>query len=161
MKTYFGDLPEEGQAFLTKMLRIDYSNCDFKGPKWFSTYVRNSRGRIVGVFATEFVFWFEGRISVAVLDPRCVTRRLLIANYTALFSQAKRLTAEIEPHNRRAIHEAREMGFIYEGYRRLGLEGNRDVLMFGMLKEECIYLPTYTGPTILVPRAPAAHERLH
>lgn len=161
MKTYFGDLPDEGRELLTRHLRIDYSHCTFKGPKWFSAYARDERGRIVGIFATEFMFWFEGRINILVLDRRCVTRRALTATFTALFSQARRLTAEVEPHNRRALRLVQEMGFVYEGYRRLGLEGTRDVMMYGMLKSECPYLPGYQGPTVLpLPTVPA-HERVH
>ena len=160
MKTHFGDLPDEGKELLIKHLRVDYSKCSFKAPKWFSTYVRH-RGRIVGIFATEFPFWFEGRINVLVLDPRCVTRRLLVANYTALFSQVRRLTAEVEPHNRRALRETMQMGFVYEGYRRLGLEGTRDVMLYGMLKEECRYLPGYQGPIVTALPTVSAHERLH
>lgn len=147
MKTYFGDLPDEGKELLIQHLRIDYSHCTFKSPKWFSAYARNPRGRIVGIFATEFMFWFEGRINILVLDPRCVTRRALKATFTALFSQATRLTAEIEPHNRRALRLVQEMDFTYEGYRRLGLEGTRDVMMFSQLRHECPYLRGYVRPT--------------
>jgi hypothetical protein len=160
VKTLFGDLPDEGKELLIKHLRIDYSKCTFKGPRWFSTYVVH-RGKIVGIFATDFPFWFEGRINVLVLDPRCVTRRLLVANYTALFSQARRLTAEVEPTNRRALREVQEMGFVYEGFKRLGLEGTRDVMQFGMLKSECVYLPDYRVSTVMpLPTMHAPHERL-
>ena len=161
MRTRFGDLPDEGKELLIKHLRIDFSRATFKAPRWFSTYVED-RGKIVGIFATDFPFWHEGRINVLVRDPRCVTRRLLIANYTALFSQVVRLTAEVEPHNRRALRQTREMGFQYEGYKRLGLEGTRDVMQFGMLKHECIYLPGYRAvdvpPQVLT--ADLRHERL-
>ena len=159
MKTRFGDLPPEGQEMLSKHLRIDFSRCTFKGPRWFSTWVED-RGRIVGIFATDFPFWHEGRINVLVIDPRCVTRKLLVANYTALFSQAVRLTAEVEPHNRRALRQVQEMGFVYEGYKRLGLEGTRDVMQFGMLKNECIYLPGYRPSTVIPLPTMSAHERL-
>jgi hypothetical protein len=40
------------------------------------------------------------------------------------------------------------MGFVYEGYRRMGLEGTRDVLCYGMLRGDCKYLPGYTGSTV-------------
>lgn len=158
MKTRFGDLPDEGKELLSRGLRIDFSRASFKAPRWFSTWVED-RGKIVGIFATDFPFWHEGRVNVLVLDPRCVTRRLLIANYTALFSQAVRLTAEVEPHNRRALRQTREMGFQYEGYKRLGLEGTRDVMQFGMLKSECIYLPGYQGPVAVPPQLLDIHLR--
>jgi hypothetical protein len=40
------------------------------------------------------------------------------------------------------------MGFVYEGFRRKGLEGSRDVMCYGMLKDDCKYLPGYKGPTV-------------
>ena len=29
------------------------------------------------------------------------------------------------------------LGFLYEGFLRLGVEGRRDALLFGMLPEDC------------------------
>jgi hypothetical protein len=55
------------------------------------------------------------------------------------------------------------MGFVYEGYRRLGLEGSRDTLVYGMLKDDCKYLPGYTGPTVVASPVLPDHiyERVH
>jgi hypothetical protein len=163
VKTSFGDLPEDAQQLLTKHLRIDFSMCDFKAPRWFSTWIRNDAGYITGIFAIEFPFWFEGRVTVLVLDVRGISRRLLRATYMAAFSRARRLTAEVEPGNRRAIRQVQMMGFQYEGYRRLGLEGTRDTLVYGMLREDCKYLPGYEGPTVTASPAPPAgiYERVH
>jgi hypothetical protein len=74
-----------------------------------------------------------------------------------------RLTVEIEPHNRRALRQVQRMGFVYEGYRRMGLEGTRDTMMYGMLKADCKYLPGYKGPTVTASPTLSAdtHERLH
>ena len=78
-----------------------------------------------------------------VLDPRCLSRRVLRAIFTALFAQAKRLTAEVEPDNRRALRQVQRLGFATKGYRPLGLEGARDTIVYGMLREDCRYLPGY------------------
>jgi hypothetical protein len=163
VKVNFGDLPQDAQAMLTKHLRIDFTPCDFKAPRWFSAWARNDAGHITGVFATEFPCWFEGKVTVLVLNPRCMSRRVLRAIFTALFAQAKRLTAEVEPDNRRALRQVQRMGFQYEGYRRLGLEGSRDTLMYGMLKDDCKYLPGYQGPTVqAAPTLPDhVYERVH
>jgi hypothetical protein len=55
------------------------------------------------------------------------------------------------------------MGFVYEGYRRIGLGGTRDVMCYGMLKADCKYLPGYTGPTVQATPtlAAAIYERVH
>lgn len=163
MKIQFGDLPEDAQDMLTQHLQVDFRHCNFKAPRWFSAWARNDSGHIVGVFATEFPCWFEGKVTVLVLDPRCLSRRVLRAIFTALFSQARRLTAEVEPDNRKALRQVQRMGFQYEGYRRLGLEGSRDTLMYGMLKGDCKYLPGYQGPTVMATPTLSAdtYERVH
>jgi hypothetical protein len=164
VKVFFGDLPPDAQAMLTQHLRVDFSHCSIKAPRWFSAWSRNERGYITGVLAVEFQTWFEGKITVLVLDPRCLSRRALRAIFTALFSKAKRLTAEVEPDNRRALKQVQRLGFVYEGYRPLGLEGCRDTIVYGMLREDCRYLPDFEDdrPTRTVPVFPGyVYERTH
>jgi hypothetical protein len=164
VKVFFGDLPTDAQVMLTQHLRVDFSHCNFKAPRWFSAWSRNERGYITGVLAVEFQTWFEGKITVLVLDPRCLSRRALRAIFTALFSQAKRLTAEVEPDNRRALQQVQRLGFVYEGYHPLGLEGSRDTIVYGMLREDCRYLPDFEDdrPTRRVPVFPGyVYERTH
>ena len=163
MKVQFGDLPLDAQQMLTQHLRVDFSRCDFRAPRWFSAWARNDLGHITGIFAIEFPCWFEGRVTTIVLDPRCMSRRVLRAIFTAAFTYARRLTAEVEPDNRRALRQVQRMGFVYEGYRRLGLEGSRDTLCYGMLKADCKYLPGYQGPTVqATPTLPDyVYERVH
>jgi hypothetical protein len=163
MKVEFGDLPKDAQDMLTKHLRVDFTHCDFKAPRWFSAWARNERGHIMGIFAIEFPYWFEGRVTIMVLDPRCMSRRVLRAIFTAAFTQARRLTAEVEPDNRRALKQVQRLGFVYEGYRPLGLEGTRDTIVYGMLREDCKFLPGYQGPMPrAVPELPNySYERVH
>ena len=143
MKVFFGDLPVDAQEMLTKHLRIDFSSCSFTAPRWFAAWARNEKGYVTGIFVAEFQTWFEAKITVLVLDQRCCSRRVLRAIFTALFSKAKRLTAEVEPDNLRSLRQVQRLGFHHEGYHPLGLEGIRDTIVFGMLKEDCRYLPGY------------------
>lgn len=163
MKIAFGDLPKDAAEMLTRHLRVDFTRSTFKAPRWFSAWARNDAGHIIGIFATEFKYHFDGYITILVLDQRCMTQNALRAIYTALFSQATRLTAEVEPDNHRALKQVQRMGFVYEGYRRLGLEGTRDVLTYGMLRGDCKYLPGYKGPTVIAePVLPGyVYERTH
>jgi len=164
MQVKFGDLPPVAQQMLTPHLRADFSQCSFRAPRWFSAWATNDIGAITGIFAIEFPYWFEGRVTIMVLDPRCMSRRVLRAIFTAAFSQAKRLTAEVEPDNYRALRQVQRLGFIYEGYRPLGLEGSRDTIVYGMLREDCKYLPGYDGPVRrAITGQPPEHiyERVH
>lgn len=147
MKVFFGDLPTDAQMMLTRHLRIDFSHCSFREPRWLSAWGVNDKGFIVGILTVEFQTWFHGKITTLVLDPRCVSRRALRAFFTAVFSRARRLTAEVEPDNRRSLQQVQRLGFTYEGYCPLGLEGTRDTIVFGMLKDECPWLRSYLAPS--------------
>ena len=149
---------------LTRHLCVDFSHCSFKAPRWFSAWARNEAGHVVGIFTVEFQVWFEGKVTALVLDPRCLSHRVLRAIFTALFSQAKRLTAEVEPDNRRALRQVQRLGFCFEGYHPLGLEGVRDTIVYGMLREDCRYLPGYEAdkPMRTLPVFPDhVYERIH
>ena len=103
-------------------------------------------------------------MTILVLDPRCMSRRVLRAIFTAAFAQAQRLTAEVEPDNRRALRQVQRLGFCYEGYHPLGLEGASDTIIYGMLREDCRYLPGYEAdkPARRVPVFPGyVYERTH
>ena len=149
MTYHFGDLPDEGRELLIKHLRIDFSRASFMAPRWFSAWARDEHSQIVGIFAVEFKYRFDGYVTILVLDKKCMTQNVLKAIYKTLFTQAVRLTAEVEPSNAKALMQVQRMGFVYEGYRRMGLEGTRDVLCYGMLKDDCVYLPGYKGPTVI------------
>jgi hypothetical protein len=163
VNTHFGDLPEDAQALLTRHLRVDFSPWAMKAPRWFSAWARDEQGDIAGVFCIEFKYPWEGYVNVLVLDQRCMTQRALRAIFKAAFSQAVRLTAEVEPDNRKALRQVQRMGFVYEGYRRMGLGGSRDVMCYGMLREDCKYLPGYKGSTVIAnPTLPDyIYERVH
>jgi hypothetical protein len=163
VKVLFGNLPSDAQAMLTRHLRIDFSSCSFAAPRWFAAWARNEKGYVTGIFAAEFQTWFEAKITVLVLDPRCCSRRVLRAIFTALFSKAKRLTAEVEPDNLRCLRQVQRLGFQFEGHHPLGLEGCRDTIVFGMLKDECPWLPGHDADMLprTVPVLPDyRHERL-
>ena len=163
MKVHFGDLPDDAKNLMTYTMRINFTPWDMKAPRWFSAWARDEHGGIAGIFNIEFKYPWEGYVNVVVLDQRCMTRRVLRAIFRAAFAQAVRLTAEIEPDNRRALRQVQRMGFVYEGYRRKGLEGSRDVLCYGMLREDCKYLPGYKGSTVIAEPVldAAVYERVH
>ena len=163
MKVYFGDLPTDARVLLSVHTRVDFSMSDFKAPRWFSAWARDSVGAVIGIFAIEFKYPWEGYVNVLVLDQACMSRRVLRAIFTAAFTQARRLTAEVVPDNRRALRQVQRLGFVYEGYRRMGRSDGSDVLTYGMLKDDCKYLPGYKGPTVIASPVldAAVYERTH
>jgi RimJ/RimL family protein N-acetyltransferase len=79
-------------------------------------------------------------ITSAIDNPKFMTRRLLHAIFATCFSRAARVTAMCRPENEKSIRAIRHLGFQYEGYCRLGLEGKWDALVFGMLRNECRWI---------------------
>jgi hypothetical protein len=144
----FAPLRPDAVAFLSERIGIDFSYGEpFDARRWFCVTARDDDGGIMGVILAEFVNWFEAQFHSAAADPRCATRRLLRAVYTALFSRAVRLTAFVDVGNGRAIRNAMRMGFVHEGYCRMGINGVRDAYTFGMLKSDCRFLPGHAGIT--------------
>jgi hypothetical protein len=140
MRVSFQPLQHDAEKFITAATGIDFSTADFHTPRWFCCTAYSDQGRIMGVLACEFRHWFDAHFNCAIADRRCLSRRLLRAIFTALFSQARRISAEIEPGNRDAREQMQRLGFTLEGYQPRGYDGARDAMLFGMLPEDCRWL---------------------
>ena len=136
----FAPLDADAVAFLSKETGVDFRSVDFDRPDWFCVTARNGHGAVVGALACEFKTWFDADFSIAIADPACLSYRLIHTVFVALFSTAKRVTARIDPTNKRAIEQAMKLGFEVEGYVKLGLDGHRDAYLFGMTRETCRWL---------------------
>jgi hypothetical protein len=148
MSVSFNPLTPEAERFISQRTGIDYSHgAPFDEKQWFCATIYNPSGAIIGVILCEFVNWFEAHFNAASDDPRSTSRRLLRAVFTALFSRVVRLTAFVDVDNKRAVKNAIRLGFIFEGFCRLGINGRRDAYTFGMLKGDCKFLPNYAGGT--------------
>ena len=135
----FEPLQEDAIAFLSDRTGGNYWGFNYGAPNWVCATSRNG-GRVDGVLLGEFTSWFEVHMTTAVDDPRIVTRRLLHALFTTFFSRAVRVTAMSRTDNPRSIRGILRLGFRYEGFCRLGIEGKWDALVYGMLKDECRWI---------------------
>jgi len=138
-KVSFEPLQEDAIRFLSDATEIDYFKCDFSLPCWLCVTARKDN-QVVGVFIGEFMVWYEAHITCAIANPRFLTRRLLHAIFSTLFSQAVRITAMCRPENEGSLRILRHLGFQYEGYLRLGIDGRWDGMLFGMLRNECRFI---------------------
>jgi hypothetical protein len=162
MKPSFGPLLPDAIEFLMQETDVDFSRTDFQNPRWFCVTARRDDGTLMGVLACEFKTWFDVYFSTAICDRRCLSRRLLGVIFQTLFTKAIRITAEVDPANNSAAQQCRRMGFVYEGFKRLGIEGRRDALIFGMLRDDCRFLPGYhPAHTSLPPVAMGGFHGLH
>jgi hypothetical protein len=154
MNVTFTPFEPDAAAFLTEETATDFLRTDFTRPHWLCVTVRRDDDSLMAVAACEFKEWFNAHFSVAIADQRAITQRLLRTIFSTLFSQAVRVTALVDPDNERAISICRRLGFVYEGFLRMGVEGRRDALIFGMLREDCRFLPGYEPIRRSVPSIP-------
>lgn len=145
--SFAAPLTPDASIFLERETGVAFGHLDTS--EWFCITATNDQDEIVGVLTMEPRNWFDWHMSCAIADQRIMTRRLLRTIFKAIFSRAVRVTALVEPGNARALAQVKRMGFIYEGFIRKGVEGNRDALMWGMLAEDCPYLPGYKASTII------------
>jgi hypothetical protein len=138
MRHSFAPFGAEELAFLSQATAIDLTTSDPR--EWLCVSARDERGRLMGACFFEFKSWCDAHFTCAIADRRCLTRRLLRAMFTAVFSRAARVSAFIEPWNATAINQAHQMGFELEGYCRLAVEGRRDALLLGMTRDTCRFL---------------------
>lgn len=129
-------------AFMLDRIGLDLRGQHLDGPNWFCVSVREDVTRhVVAGLAAEFKTPFDAHVSVAVDEPDAITRRLLRGIFGALFTQARRITALCDPENADAENGLKRLGFVYEGFLRRGLDGTRDALIYGMLPQDCRFLP--------------------
>lgn len=128
--------------FMRDRLDLDLRGQNLDGPNWFCVTVREQvGGNVVAALACEFKTPFDVSFSAAIDDPDAITKRLLRGIFTALFAKARRITALVDPENGHAENVMTRLGFVYEGFLRRGLDGERDALLYGMLPEDCKFLP--------------------
>lgn len=133
-----GALTVDAAIFLEEKTGVPFGHLDTRD--WFTVTAYNDHDAIVGVLTMEPRNWFDWHMSCAIADQRLMSFRLLRTIFKTTFSRAVRITALVEPANARAIEQVKRMGFVYEGFLRCGIEGSRDALMFGMLRDDCRFL---------------------
>ena len=141
----FEPLAEDAVAFLEEGTGIPYRHIDFGAPNWLCVTARR-RGSVTGVFVAEFMVWYEAHMTCVIADPRFMTRRLMHAIFSTLFSRAVRVTGMCRPENERSIRLLRHLGCRYEGYLRMGIDGRWDGMIFGMLRSECRWIRAPKAP---------------
>lgn len=107
--------------------------------------VLNGSDIVAGVVFHEYRKMAHGArmaLSVAVDDPKCVTKRLLRTVFAIPFEDADvvRLEAETTADNEKCRKFVEKLGFTLEGRLRKAYDGVQDVLCYSMLKTECKWI---------------------
>lgn len=140
--------------FMVEELGLDLSRQQLDGPSWFTVTVRNDHDTVVAALACEFWATFDCKFTAAIADERAITPKLLHVIFGTLFQRAVRITAEVDPDNTESIDRLERLGFVYEGFKRKGLDGVNDAMMFGMLVEDCKFYPGVRAAPEPEPEAP-------
>jgi hypothetical protein len=160
MKTSFAPLPGDARVFLSRATDIDFTAADFTNEDmWLCCTVYRPDGRIALVIVFEFKSPFDAHFTLAVADPKGLSRHLITTLYRTVFRRAARITALIDPHNQDALAGVARMGFQYEGLMRRGYNGKLDAAVWGLLPEECPYLrgrPFRIPPRVSLPLSASA-----
>jgi RimJ/RimL family protein N-acetyltransferase len=139
---------EDVLAFLREEIGLDLAgqNLD-NSDRWLFVVARNDHDAVVGTLVMEAKNWFDWHLSIAVTDTRCLMiSRLHKLVWQTIFERAVRVTILLDPDNESLERKVRKMGFVYEGFLRKGLDGRRDALVFGMLREDCRWLRARPEP---------------
>lgn len=136
----FQPLNLPARELLSWMTGTDYTKVNFADDEvWFCCSVFEGQAPAV-VIVFEFKSPHDAHLTLAVVDQKALSRQLITALYRTVFSRAGRVTALIEPGNKRAERQVGRMGFKPEGYLRRGYDGIHDAQLWGLLPEECPYL---------------------
>jgi ribosomal protein S18 acetylase RimI-like enzyme len=136
----FEPLRDEAKVFLSWATNIDFTGQDFSDEDiWFCCTVYDAEIPII-VIIFEFKAPHDAHFTLAVADPRGLSRQLITTLYRTVFKRADRVTALVEPDNKIALNQVWRMGFRYEGYLRRGYGDGKDAVVFGLLPEECPYM---------------------
>lgn len=99
-------------------------------------------GKIAGGFAFRNYRGHDVEINLAIDDPRAFSRSVPRMVFGYIFDQlgCARCTALVRRGNKRSRRLIEGMGFVLEGKARRGYDGKQDMMIYGMLKEECRWL---------------------
>lgn len=105
-------------------------------------HLENDLGIRAVVVYNNYIPTNSADIHCAAVDGRWLTRPFLTAVFRYPFEQLKvrRVTARIGANNPKARKFLLHLGFKHEGTIRQGWEPDVDLLVFGLLKNECRFL---------------------
>lgn len=154
---------DEVLEFLREEIRLDLRGQDLdREDRWLFVVARNEHEAVVGVLVFEWKTSFDAHLSIAVVDKRClIMSRLQTAVWGTVFERAVRVTMLVDAADERMEHICRKLGAQYEGFLRRGLDGSRDALIFGMLREDCRWLRRAGAPRQAPPIENSEGMRVH
>lgn len=103
--------------------------------------IATGSGDMVGAVLISMYRGFDCHVSAAVETPLAwsIPVRRVLANYVFGQLGCVRATAITKKRNVRARRALEAAGFHLEGNLRLGYDGSKDALVYGLLASDCVY----------------------
>lgn len=108
-------------------------------PPYYAIGFVNERGEMQGAVVFYGHTGEDIEITIVGLWSRQMFR--IIADYVFKELKCQRMTARTRPTNKKVIRVMEAAGFHREGLARKYYPGGDDAILFGMLPEECRFLP--------------------
>lgn len=127
---WVSDKIENGQGFFKDYAAIGFEN-------------EHDNELVVGVVYTNYHPKISIEMSVAAVNKKIWAKRENLAiffKYPFIHLGVRRVSALISARNEKTTKLVRNLGFHLEGIIRNGCADGGDLLLFGMLKEECRYI---------------------
>lgn len=133
-----GDQRKRGLDWLVPRLDAGFGNWDTA-----SSLFMEKNGEIIACVA--YNNWYPAlsvEISVAASKPNWLTRQFLadVFHYPFNVWEMRRVGSSIAASNEQSVRFCEHLGFTREGCIRKGAPNGDDLLLYGLLKEECRYL---------------------
>ncbi len=138
MRPSFEPLSPDLKAAMSVLTGVEVRQIDMT--HWFCMTTYGRDGRVSGILACEPMSPYEWAFNAVLLDPHALSRKLLRVIFSTLFSRAVRVSAVVRQDNERALKQMTRLGFTYEGFLRMGIEGRYDGLLYSMLAWECPWI---------------------
>ena len=100
-----------------------------------------SDNKLTGIVVFSNITVTDARVSIRIKDKKAISRKTAKAVFFYAFEYlgVRRITGLIKKSNRRARRLAEKLGFKLEGTIRKASLDNKDLLVYGLLEEECAF----------------------
>jgi hypothetical protein len=128
----------------------DKTGCSFDPGMFTAMAILDTDGSFCGGVVFSEYRDYDCQLSCAAETPIAWKEEVLRAIFDYTFNQlgTVRCTALTKKSNRRARAFLEGLGFVLEGRIRRGYDGVKDALIYGLLREECVYIQELDGGTV-------------
>lgn len=102
----------------------------------------DDEGLLIGGVGLCFENAWDAQLSIHLDNPACLSRGILKQLFTICFDEFRlvRLSCHVKKSNKKARKFVERLNFKLEGVKKRGFDGKRDACIYGLTRDECIWL---------------------